>query len=86
MGFGLVGAIIGIVLAFLASRTRERQVRDAGYDGISMREREAINRLHAIGGGPSGPRPSGAAEYGCLFVLLPGIGFIVGVVVGALVT
>ena len=85
MTFGLVGAAIGLVLAFAATRTREHQVRDAGYGDVSMRGREAINRQQAVTGTPSGTRPSGSAEYGCTFVLLPAIGFVVGAVIGAMV-
>lgn len=81
MSAAVIGAIIGLVVAFLAVRTQEGNMRKQGYGNTSMAEREAINRARVMGA--TNRSPSGAGEYGCAFVLFPVIGLILGALIGA---
>ena len=80
MGFGIVGAIVGFVIAFVAVRTQEKNVR-RDFGDVSMRDRETMNMAKVAGRG--GAQPSGTAEYGCVMVLLPALGFVIGLVISA---
>ena len=82
MNAAIVGAVVGLIVAFLAVRTQEGNMRREGYGDTSMAEREAINRARILGA--TNRSPSGAPEYGCAFILLPVVGLILGAIIGAL--
>ncbi len=83
MGPGAIGFVVGLIVAFLAIRAQENTMRRSGYGTTSMIQREALNRLRIVGVGDH--RPSGCAEYGCALVLLPAVGLVIGLVIGAIV-
>ena len=82
MNAAVVGAVVGLIVAFLAVRTQEGNMRRDGYGNTSMAEREAINRARILGA--TNRSLSGAREYGCAFILLPVVGLILGAIIGAL--
>ena len=74
--------MVGLIVASLAVRTQEGDMRRDGYGNTSMAEHEAINRARILGA--TNRSLSGAREYGCVFVLLPVVGLILGAIMRAL--